>query len=201
MDVQRRAWLKRLFAAASLSSLRETVEGAVEELGFQYYLYRGHFPRPSSRPGAISIDNYLDSWRRHCLKRGIDDKFEPLRRRAQKQTTPVLWRELGQRHQAMFAEARAFGLVTGVTQLVHGPDGQWSSVNFIKSRGGRSAENQILAVLPDCQLLTCYMHDAARRILKHKSTALPKTGLSRTWGLSARERECLMLAATGKTTS
>src|SRR5882672_7758681 len=94
MDLQRVVWLKGILAAASLPSLRESVEDIIEQLGFQYYLYRGHFPQSS----AISLDNYPESWRRHCLKQGIDDKFEPLRRRAQKQTTPVLWRELGQRH-------------------------------------------------------------------------------------------------------
>ena len=203
MNLEGVSWLKQILPVASLAGLRRSVAEVIERLGFQYFLYHGHFPQGATRPNEISIDNYPEGWRRHCLRRGIDDKFEPLRRRVQKQVSPILWREIPRRHRAIFDQAREFGLVTGVTQLVHGPGGQWSSISFIKNRGGRAVEREILATLPECQLLTCYVHDTAKRIVKHKlDLAIPtRPDPSQTGGLSTRERACLMLAATGKTTS
>jgi DNA-binding CsgD family transcriptional regulator len=152
----------------------------------------------------VCLDNASAGWHKHCLRRGLDGTFEALRRVAEQRTSPVLWREVTPYHPELFATAREFGFMTGVTQVVHGPGGQWSSFNFIKNRSGSAAEREIRSVLPQCQLLTCYMHDAAKSLMRRRfgsgillraPAVLPDSGLSK------RERDCLMWAAVGKTTS
>ena len=89
--------------------------------------------------------------------------------------------------------------MTGVTVPVHGPLGDRTSISFIKGVGGIQAEREILCALAECQLFTGYAHRAVGRILeKHLETpgaAAPAVVPV----LTARERECLSWAATGKT--
>lgn len=197
-------WLKRIVSAKSLADLEESVPRVVARLGFQYFFYHSHFPHLPARLRDARMDNAPPSWHKHCLRNGLDVTFEALRRVAEQQTTPVLWRDVGPYHRELFATARDFGFMTGVTQLVHGPGGQWSSISFIKSRSGSSAEREIRAALPQCHLLTCYVHDAAKSLVRRRfgsgillraAAPLPDSGLSQ------RERDCLMWAAVGKTTS
>jgi DNA-binding CsgD family transcriptional regulator len=204
MNLRGGPWLKRIVSATSLMDLKESLGKVVGRLGFEYYFYRSHLPHLPEWLREVCVDNAPASWHRHCLRKGLDGTFEALRRIAEQRTTPVLWREVGPYHRELLATAREFGFLTGVTQLVHGPGGQWTSISFIKNRSGPAAEREIVAVLPQCQLLTCYVHDAAKNLVRHRfgsgillraSAALPDSGLSK------RERDCLMWAAIGKTTS
>ena len=201
MRTQAASWLDRVPRATSLPTLKNTIDAVIHQLGFQYFVYRGLFPNLHGAPDEIRIDTSPPAWRDHCLRCGIDSNWDPMHHRALQEVTPILWCTVRERHSAFFDDARRFGIATGVTQPLHGPGGQWSSISFIKDRGGRTAERDILAALPECQLLTSFVHDAAARILKRQFGApviaqqpsLPESDLSE------RENECLWLAALGKT--
>jgi len=91
--------------------------------------------------------------------------------------------------------------MTGATHPVHGPNGERSSIGFIKGVGGVQAEREILATLSECHLIACYVHRSVAHILKRRfDPADPLVQpASREPTLTKRERECLTGAATGKT--
>jgi len=197
-------WVKQIVSAKSLADLKESIAKVVARLGFQVFFYRSHFPHLPAWLRDVCVDNAPPDWHKHCLRNGLDGAFEAVRRVAEQRTTPVLWCDVAPYHGELFATARKFGFMTGVTQLVHGPGGQWSSISFVKNRSGSAAERQIRTALPQCHLLTCYVHDAAKSLVRDRfgsgillkaPAALPDSGLSK------RERDCLMWAAVGKTAS
>lgn len=194
-------WFKRILVAGSLAQLKESFEAIIEHVGFRYFIYRGHFPRLRSGPHEICLENCPPGWSAYYQECGLDAESDPLRQRAQREVAPILWREIAPRHPELFAKARKFGLATGVTHPVHGPDGQWSSVSFIKNRGSAQAEREIQTALANCQLLTNYFHEAVGRIIKRRlDAAIPEQQPGPAdWGLTDRERECLTLSAAGKT--
>jgi len=194
-------WFKRIIVAGSLAQLKESFEAIIEQVGFRYFIYRGRFPRLRSGSHEISLDNCPPDWSAYYKESGLDAGTDPLRQRALREVAPILWREVAPRHPKLFAKARELGLVTGVTHPVHGPDGQWSSVSFIKNRGSPQAEREIQIALANCQLLTNYFHETVARIIKRRLDAtIPEqqSGLADS-GLSDRERECLTWIAAGKT--
>ena len=196
-------WFKRILVAGSLAQLKKSFEAIIEQAGFRYFIYRGRFPRLRTGPHEICLDNCPPGWSAYYNESGLDAESDPLRQRALREITPILWRDVAPRHPELFAKAREFGLVTGVTHPVHGPDGQWSSLSFIKNRGSAQAEREIQIALANCQLLTNYFHETVGRIIKRRLDAtIPEQqpGLADS-GLSERERECLTWAAAGKTTS
>lgn len=84
---------------------------------------------------------------------------------------------------------------------MHGSNGAHSSLSLIKGVGGEPVEREILAALPECQLLACYVHDAAARILRRASDSagFVVRPASRQPTLIQRERDCLVWTATGQT--
>lgn len=192
---------KDVFLADSLDQLRDSVEVTIRQLGFRYFIYRGHFPHAPAGHNDIYFDNCPNGWgscyREHAAEGG--DGF--LNLRDAHDVTPALWRELVSHAPALFADARKFGLVTGCTHPVHGPGGQWSSLSFAKDEDGADAEMAIRAELADCQLLAVYVHEAAAHIVVRKIDAAapdcrPCPQVER---LNPREREVLRWAAAGKT--
>ena len=195
-------WLRPIFSANSLVQLKESLSMVVEKTGFRYFHYCGRFPRLRTGSHEILFDNCPDAWSAWYGERGSQQSADPLRWRAQREVTPIPWHEVSQRYPELFAMASQYGLATGVTHPVHGPDGQWSAISFIKIRGGIQAEHDIRLSLANGQLLSHYIHEAVARIIKRRlDTTLPEQRNALNSGLNERERECLILVATGKTAS
>jgi LuxR family transcriptional activator of bioluminescence operon len=195
-------WLKRILFVTSLPGLKEIIEEvAVTQLRFCYFSYRGCFPHLRTELHEIWLDNCPEEWRQLCREHDLDT--DPLLRRARREITPILWRDFAPHEPVWVARARKLGFATGVTQPVHGPDGQWGLFSFVKSRGGSQAEREIRAVLAKCQLMTGFVHEAVERITRTQLfpiVNLEQQKESRFWGLTERERECLDWAAAGNTT-
>jgi len=193
------SWLKSVLLASSLDELGAATALTVEQLGFRYFIYRGWFAQSHPDGGEVRFDNCPDGWRVRC-EHAWDSASNPVRLRALQEITPILWRHVS--HGGLFAELRALGLVTGVTDPVHGPSGQRSELSYVKNRGGQQAEREIQIALTKCHLLTAYVHDSAARILKRGySKSVDRTPAAPNESLN--ERECAILAwiAAGKTIS
>lgn len=193
--------LKDIFLADSLDQLWKSVETNVSQLGFRYFIYRGRFPHTHAGCKTLYFDNCPQGWGARYQEHNAEGGDHFLKARGTREVTPALWREMVPRAPALFAEARKFGLVTGCTHPVHGPDGQWSSMSFIKDQGGIDAEMEIRAELADCQLLAVYVHEAAAQIVMRQVNVAGRhfRRQQHTNGLNERERQVLQWAAAGKT--
>ncbi len=200
MSLQGTCWLRTIQISASLAELNQSVGLATEQLGFQYFLYRGRFPDVRTKVREFHLENCPDGWQGDAV--GGDVAPDPLYRRALREVTPIYWRELVPYEPAWIARARRYGLATGVTIPVHGPDGRWSSLSLVKNRSGAGVERYIRAALGRCQLLAVFAHDAADRITRNEAgSAFPMEQCkAESWSLTERERDCLIWIAAGKTT-
>lgn len=188
--------LNEIYGASSLSELQKSVEANVRQLGFRYFIYHGRFPRADIGAGDVYFDNCPDGWGARYGERG--GGFLGLR--GPHDVTPALWQELALQEPTLFADARRFGLVTGSIHPVHGPDGQKSSLSFIKDKGGVQAEQEVEAALAYCHLIASYVHEAAARIVGcPRGDAISPSAHRRSGGLNERECQVLAWAADGKT--
>jgi DNA-binding CsgD family transcriptional regulator len=200
MHPQVATWLNMVVGVTSLVALKSVVDSVIHQLGFRYFIYRGHFPGLPSGENQIRIDTAPVAWHDYRQRREMDSSWDPLHVRALRTVTPILWCNVRPQHPDHFEKARELGLATGVTQPIHGPRGDWSSISFIKDRAGLRSERDVLAALPQCQLLTSFAHEAVERIITRRLDGLiavprpvPESSLS------DRENECLQLAALGRT--
>jgi len=201
VSLQGTFWLRTIQISVSFAELKQSIGLATKQLGFQYFLYRGRFPDLRTKVYEFHLESCPDGWQ--CDAVGSNVVLDPLYRRALREVTPIYWRELVPYEPAWIASARRCGLATGVTLPVHGPDGRWSSLSLVKNRGGAEVERYIRAALGRCQLLAVFVHDVAHRIIKNQvELAFPvEQCKAESWGLTERERDCLMWIAAGKTTA
>ena len=194
------SWRTRILSANSLAGLRESLLVTVQRMGFKFFLLCSSSPLLGGQQ-ELRLCNCPPGWIEYSSERKCAGSLDPIHRLALQETTPVLWRDRVSHYPDYFAAARKFGLMTGVTLPVHGPVGDRSSITFIKGVGGIQAEREILSALPECQLLTCYAHRAVARIVENRLDSLSADATPRVLApiLTARERECLSWAATGKT--
>lgn len=184
----------------SFADLKEEIARASRDLGFPAFLLRARYPNLRTGFNELCFDNCPGGWRRYYLKEGPGAESDPVRARAQQQATPILWRELFPQAPNLVRKAREFGFATGVILPMHAPAGQWSALTLIKAEGGVEAERAILDTIAEAHLLAAYVHEAAARIIRRRldssvSVSQPTPEVA----LSQRERECLVLAARGKT--
>ena len=201
MSPQGTYWLRTIKISASFAELKHSVALATEQLGFQYFLYRGRFLDLRTKIHEFHLENCPDEWQRDAV--GGDVASDPLYRRALREVTPIYWRELIPFEPVWIARARRYGLATGVTIPVHGPDGRWSSLSLVKNHSGAGVERYIRAALSRCQLLAVFVHDVADRIMRNQagSEFSVEQCEAESWSLTGRERDCLIWIAAGKTTA
>jgi DNA-binding CsgD family transcriptional regulator len=196
-------WLRSILVSTSFTQLREAVETSVARFGFRYFIYHGCFPHTRTASNDIFFDNCPEGWSAFYRERGLAAADQVLQLRSPRHVTPTLWCQLAPRAPGFFDKAREFGLVTGSTHPVHGPGGEWSSISFIKDRGGVRAETEIQHALARCQLLAGYVHDSVARIVEQRLGAAIPQSQPRPERSDLNERECQVLTwvAAGKTTS
>jgi len=201
MSLQGTCWLRTIQISASFAELKQSVRLTTEQLGFQHFLYRARFPDLRIKIHEFHLGNCPNGWQRDTV--GGDVAFDPLYRRALREVTPIYWRELVPYEPVWAARARRYGLATGVTIPVHGPDGRWSSLSLAKNRSGAGVERYIRAALSRCQLFAVFVHDVADRIMRNQAgSEFPVEQCEAdNWSLTERERDCLIWIAAGKTTA
>lgn len=195
--------LKKVLMSTSFAQLRLAVEANIARFGFRFFMYQGRFRHTRAGGNDIYFDNCPEGWGAFYRECGLAAADPLLPLRASRHVTPTLWCQVAPRAPGFFDKAREFGLMTGSTHPVHGPKGEWSSMSFIKDRGGARAETEIQAALARCQLLAGYVHDGVARIIEQRLGAAIPQSQPRPERSDLNERECQVLTwvAAGKTTS
>jgi DNA-binding CsgD family transcriptional regulator len=185
-----------LLNCKTVEELHASATAIVRELGFEHFLYGVQVNTSLTRPYRFILSCYPEEWRTHYDQEGYAT-IDPTVAHCAKGSIPIIWRnELfkGRKEARIRSEARDSGLVSGASFPVHGGRGETAMLSLATSRESREAQNDIMAVMSQAQLLTCYLHEAVQQVVLSKGP-LPLKKIN----LTEREKECLLWAAEGKT--
>ena len=185
----------------SIDSLSEITGTLCTDLGIDGFILQSRVTRFVSGEVEVFASNAAADWRELCRKFGLGTAGDPLVKGLMDQSAPLLWRDATRIHPAIFALAREHGMGNGISHVARGRGGAWTIASFVARGTDAQSEDALLAGAPLTQLLTCHLHDAVARIRAIETAMNVEAGFSGSnYGvLSVRERECLMLAAIGKT--
>lgn len=177
--------------AQSVEEVRNTFLQATAHIGFDHVALFTCAHGGNQLQRAISFSRIPMAWLERYFERRyyeIDPVFEVVRRRV----TPFSWNEVAYRRdlshaqKAMLAESDEAGMVDGVAIPIRGAGAPPSCCSLVPGRGGVDPLSYHLA-----HSLAVFTHAQAWRLLSEQ----PGRSDSR---LFPRERECLLLAAQGK---
>lgn len=165
----------------------------LEKFGFRHFALLSHVDLAAPPEGAVRIVHYPPDWQAHSLNQRYyaDD---PVLLTAQRLALPFTWEEiprhieLTQRQRTILAEARLAGLPNGYTVPIHIPGQISGSCTFVFEPGTIDP-----ACFPAAHYVGIYAFNAALK-LAGRETAMPDGRIR----LTNRQRECLSLAARGK---
>lgn len=178
-----------------LADLETLLIGMVDTLGFDHVALVHHFSVRAKSTEAVEVLNYPQAWQDLIVDRAYftDD---PILTACQTSAAAFRWSEVGEiitlspRQREILASATLCGLGEGFTVPVVVPGEFLGSCSF----GVRDGRILPETMLPAAQYVGCFAFEAARRIQR---AAQDTRGEERP-RLTARQFDCLVLAAQGK---
>lgn len=181
-------------AARDVPEVGEACRHAAEALGFDYFLYGLRIAVTLSRPCQFVLSGYPKEWRAHYDEHGMM-MVDPVLARAATSVTPFGWDELERTApavQRLFSDAASFGLCHGLTIPLHGVNGEIGIMNLARKAALPTGAKRA-RLFQRGQWFTSIVQERMRQlILESETDPAP--------ALTARERDCLRLAAQGMTT-
>jgi DNA-binding CsgD family transcriptional regulator len=175
--------------------LAAAFQRALDSFGFRFFSCCSHVDLLRPPRGAVVLHNYPAEWVRAFSE--LDFYYiDPVFHYANRSLTPFFWdaaefrAELTAPQLEIMEEARRFGIEHGYTVPIHAPRSLGAfraSCSVVPDSNAVAAESYSAV-----QLMSCYMYEA----LSSEAESKPGTGVPR--GLTRRERQCLELAAQGK---
>ena len=167
------------------------------ELGFAHFALAHHVDLRRGSSEAIRIHNYPDEWERYHDEQQLG-RSDPVHRACQLTAVGFTWSELPRmmrltpRDLSVLSAAATQGIGDGFTVPAHVPGELNGSCSFATAPGVR-LQTEKLAM---AQLVGAFAFEAARRLTRVRNgmeCSVPR--------VSARERECLVWIARGKSDS
>ncbi|MGH8179180.1 MAG: autoinducer binding domain-containing protein, partial [Steroidobacter sp.] len=189
------SFIEHCQAGAPVSSLVVRFQHALETLGFRYFACCSHVDPLKPPPRAVVLHTYPREWERTFSELEFYD-IDPVFHHASRTLLPFFWDaevfrgELSPPQQEIFAEASRLGIAHGYTIPVHSPLAPGSvraSCSVIPD--STSLESSCYHAV---QLMAFHIYEAASADADAKDNSVLPPELSR------RERQCLELAALGK---
>jgi DNA-binding CsgD family transcriptional regulator len=181
--------------AKSTDELRAQMNRFAREMGFEHFAYALTINAPSLKAQQYVISGFPQEWVQRYLERGYF-KIDPLIRHAETTTLPAIWTDQAFHHgksAAFWEEARAFGLVAGLSFSVREQPGVTGIFSLARDKPLDMRGADLAALVGRAQMFASLLHQAVARI------DLPRLLPEQNVLLTARERECLKWAADGKT--
>lgn len=189
------SFIERCATSQCAADLAAAFQQAMDVMGFRYFACCSHVDPVRSPRRAVMLHNYPEAWVRAFSAMELYD-IDPVFNHANRVTLPFFWDSPAFRagltppQLQILAEAGHFGIANGYTVPIHAP---YSPGAFRASCSVVPDSKSIDArAYSAVQLMSIYLYDAALRDLSAKDTEPPQPELSR------RERQCLELAAQGK---
>jgi LuxR family transcriptional activator of bioluminescence operon len=196
--------IRKLISALQQSQNLQDIHGvcrqACEDWEWDYFLYAARIPAAMTKPRYAFVSGLPDPW----WQRYSDQEYlfqDPTFHHCVSNTTPLYWDDvLSERVSTagdinILREASEFGLCQGVSIPIHSSlsgSGLFSVASSDSSP--EDAEAGMEVHLPKALMFSTYLHERVASLLV-KSDDNSMVG-----NVSARERECLLWAAEGKTT-
>jgi DNA-binding CsgD family transcriptional regulator len=177
--------------ATQLEQLRQAFLGETERLGFAYASLASNVDPLAPGPYGVIMNRMPEGWVARYSEQAyhrIDPVFEALARRATPFSAddPAFQAGLSEPQARMMQEVYACGLTGGLTIPIRSPGAIPALCALFEGENDVPGEHYFLA-----HAMAVYAHEAARRVLG--APRAPTAGV-----LSERERQCLTLAARGK---
>lgn len=177
------------------STLRSLIGDAVAELGFRHFALVHHVDVTKLRPGEVQLANYPVDW---IVATRTPGKLisDPVIAACERRAGAFDWRELPAivsltpAHQRRLDLARRHGLASGITVPLHIPGEVLASASFACAAGAEPPQG----ALPVMQTFAQFAFEAARKVARIQGAE----SLPIRVPLTARQRECLLLSAQGK---
>lgn len=185
------AFVREVRALQSEEELAGALADIVDELGFRYFALTHHVDvRRSS--AAIRIHNYPNGWAEWFDSHALGEN-DPVHRASNVTSVGFAWSQLPElvaltdKDLKVLELARKEGIGDGFTVPAHVPGEAHGSCSFACAADERLAQEH----LPLLQLVGAFAFEAARRMRRRRFSSAPVR-------LTDRQRECVMLAARGK---
>ena len=183
-------FLENCRAAKTAEEIGELLKSALEWRGVEYIACASHVDPLRPPNGAVTIVNYPQPWLTQFSTGGYAN-FDPIFWAAG-WTPRLFWwdaffrnRTLGRMQRRILNEARECGLVAGLTIPIRTPGAYPASCSLVPHRDGLDPVD-----IPDIEFIALNAHEEARLRSGGELRAPPM--------LSMRQRECVTLAAQGK---
>jgi LuxR family quorum-sensing transcriptional regulator LasR len=176
------------------AQVSEVLRGLSASLGFEYFQYRGQFSADGVRHTQQAISNYPAVWQARYDSQGFAE-CDPTFLHAATSLRPLAWHDAmfaNPPQQAMRAEARQYGIVSGITFPIQSKKGEVGLLNFALRRQGATVDRMIKESLPFGAFAATLVHETMGDITRRSyAKPLPK--------LTEREVDVLKWVAAGKT--
>jgi DNA-binding CsgD family transcriptional regulator len=193
------AMLESLAKCRSMEDLHAATQTLVKKIGFEYFIYGVQVNTSITQPYRFIFSGYPHAWRDHYVKQGYLEKDPTvLGCIRDRRVVPMIWNAESFAETAdskrLFDEAQESGVGGGVSVYVQGGRGEAAMLSVATPSDPKKARRDVMGTLGRVQLLGCYLHEAVQRVVLSKEVREVKAA-----PLTARERECLVWAAEGKT--
>lgn len=188
-------FIEQCQAGAPVGVLAQAFQRSTEALGFRHFACCSHVDPLKPPRRAVMLHSYPKEWAQLFSELELFD-IDPVFLHASRSLVPFFWDtqafqdELSPPQQEMFHEARRYGLTRGYTIPIHSVD---APRDF---RASCSVVPDAESVEPSAylavQLMAFYLYETASKDAQEKDPPPVQQPLSR------RERQCLELAAQGK---
>lgn len=189
------AFVERCETTQCLDELTLAFQRSLQALGFKYFACCSHVDPAKPPRRAIMLHNYPGAWVRYFSELELYD-IDPVFLHANRVSLPFFWDApvfragLTPPQQQILFEASRYGLTRGYTVPIHSPYALGvyrASCSVVPDSEAIDAYNYAAV-----QLMSGYLYDAANRDVNAREAEAAQPELSR------RERQCLELAAQGK---
>ena len=178
--------------------LRDEFTNFLAKFGFPSFAYAGlHLP-PHNLPHPVVVSTYPGEWQAHYVEADLD-KIDPVLTECMKGMVPFEWGgllardEISKRQKAIFHDASDLGLRFGLTVPIHGYGSEFGLLSVTSNGTEKEFREVSREFMHDLHIAALYYHMAIKKNVDAGTAHEEKVTLT------AREMECLLWAAQGKT--
>ncbi|TNF39242.1 MAG: LuxR family transcriptional regulator, partial [Gammaproteobacteria bacterium] len=183
--------------ATSVEEIHNICSRLTHRFGFDQFMYGSRIPTSFVRPQVIIISGYDKDWWDHYTAQNYM-AIDPIVEYGANHILPLQWHDLDAIHhnnkfvRRMMNESIEFGLKSGMSFPVHTTRGEAALLSFASNQAPENNTKHMQYVTPHLMYFACHLHEAVMRIFR---TSQDIEAID----LTAREKECLLWAAEGKT--